>query len=159
MRSDMRGLELGTGSGEAVAAFDEAVQHFLEYRADTGGLIERAIEADPAFLMPRILRAGALLLMGTNTVRPMIDAELAVIDALETPRNPREELHERALLAPAHLAERTCKLAPVRFRIRRRATLVPRSERLVARDRALGESWRSARRVVPRGIADLADTL
>ncbi|MCB1832628.1 MAG: tetratricopeptide repeat protein [Geminicoccaceae bacterium] len=99
MRSDMRGLELGTGSGEAVAAFDEAVQHFLEYRADTGGLIERAIEADPAFLMPRILRAGALLLMGTNTVRPMIDAELAAIDALETPRNPREELHERALLA------------------------------------------------------------
>ncbi|MEZ5823729.1 MAG: tetratricopeptide repeat protein [Geminicoccaceae bacterium] len=49
--------------------------------------------------MPRILRAGALLLMGTNTVRPMIDAELEAIRALKTPRNTREALHEKALMA------------------------------------------------------------
>ncbi|MEZ5834691.1 MAG: tetratricopeptide repeat protein [Geminicoccaceae bacterium] len=99
MQHDCRGLELTTESRTAAGAFDDAVHHFLEYRADTAAMIDRALVADPAFLMPRILRAGAMLLMGTNSVRPALDAELAAIGALETPRNERERLHERALLS------------------------------------------------------------
>ena len=82
MQHDCRGLELTTESRTAAGAFDDAVHHFLEYRADTAAMIDRALVADPAFLMPRILRAGAMLLMGTNSVRPAIDAELAAIGAL-----------------------------------------------------------------------------
>ena len=97
MERDVRGLEVGTESAEAAALMDEAVMHFLEQRTDTADLLARAIDADPGFVMPRVLRASGMLLMGTDAVRPAIDAELAAIEEIGVPALPRERLHVSAL--------------------------------------------------------------
>ncbi|MEZ5906718.1 MAG: tetratricopeptide repeat protein [Geminicoccaceae bacterium] len=97
MAEDRRGLEHTSTSDEAVGLFDQAVDHFLEYRLDTADLLKQAKEADPAFVMPHILKAAMLRLMGSNSVEAPIAAEVAALDALDVARNPREALHEKAL--------------------------------------------------------------
>lgn len=97
MAEDRRGLAYSSDSEEAVALFDEAVDHYLEYRLDTGELLGQALEADPGFVMPHLLKASMLRLLGSNSVAPQIEAELSAIDALNTPLNPRETLHVEAL--------------------------------------------------------------
>jgi tetratricopeptide (TPR) repeat protein len=97
MAEDRRGLAYSSENDEAVALFDEAVDHYLEYRLDTGELLGRAVEADPGFVMPRLLKASMLRLMGSTSVASQIADELAAIDALNTPLNPREALHVEAL--------------------------------------------------------------
>jgi tetratricopeptide (TPR) repeat protein len=97
MAEDRRGLAYSSTSDEAVALFDQAVDHYLEYRLDTGELIGRATEADPAFVMPRILKATMLRLMGSNSVAAQINDELSAIETAGTPMNPRETLHLEAL--------------------------------------------------------------
>jgi len=97
MAEDRRGLAFSSESDEAVTLFDRAVDHFLEYRLDTGDLIGRAMAADPAFVMPRVLKASMLRLLGSNSVLPQIEAELAAIAKAGTPMNPRETLHVEAL--------------------------------------------------------------
>jgi tetratricopeptide (TPR) repeat protein len=97
MAEDRRGLAFSSESDEAVALFDQAVDHYLEYRLDTGELLDRAMEADPGFVMPRILKASMLRLMGSTSVDEKVQAELAAIEAAGTPMNPRETLHLDAL--------------------------------------------------------------
>ena len=97
MAEDRRGLAHSSESDEAVALFDQAVDHYLEYRLDTPELLGRAMEADPAFVMPRILKASMLRLLGSNSVMPEIEAELAAIAEADTAMNPRETLHLEAL--------------------------------------------------------------
>ena len=97
MQQDARGLEISTESSAAASLADEALVHFLEYRADTADLIARALEADQDFVMPRILRTGALLLMGTTTVSAAISAELAALRSAPRPETLRERLHVQAL--------------------------------------------------------------
>ncbi len=97
MAEDRRGLAFSSESDEAVALFDQAVDHYLEYRLDTGELLGQALEADPGFVMPRLLKASMLRLLGSNSVRPQIEAELGAIDAQDTRLNPRETLHVEAL--------------------------------------------------------------
>jgi len=97
MAEDRRGLAYTSESDEAVALFDEAVDHFLEYRLDTVELLGRALQADKSFVMPRVLKASMLRLLGSNSVMPKIEAELASIEKAGTAMNPRETLHLDAL--------------------------------------------------------------
>ena len=97
MAEDRRGLAYSSESDEAVALFDRAVDHYLEYRLDTADLLDQAMAADPAFVMPRILKASMLRLLGSNSVMPEIESELAAIAKAATPMNPRETLHLEAL--------------------------------------------------------------
>lgn len=97
MAEDRRGLEHTSTSDDAVSLFDRAVDHYLEYRLDTGDLLQQAKEADPDFVMPHILKASMLRLMGSNSVDAAIATEVAALDALDVPRNDREALHETAL--------------------------------------------------------------
>ncbi len=97
MAEDRRGLAFSSDSDDAVALFDQAVDHYLEYRLDAGDLLGQAIEADPGFVMPRILKASMLRLMGSNSVFPQIQAEIEAIDATGTELNRREGLHLAAL--------------------------------------------------------------
>lgn len=97
MADDRRGLAYSSDSDQAVALLDEAVDHYLEYRLDTGELIAAALEADPGFVMPRVLKASMLRLMGSTSVNPAIEAEIRAIDASEQPLGRRETLHVQAL--------------------------------------------------------------
>ncbi len=97
MAEDRRGLAFSSDSDEAVALFDQAVDHYLEYRLDAGDLLGQAVEADPGFVMPRILKASMLRLMGSNSVFPQIRAELEAIEGTGTELNRREALHLSAL--------------------------------------------------------------
>ena len=97
MAEDRRGLAYTSDSEEAVAHFDQAVDHFLEHRLDTGDLLKAAVEADPAFVMPRILKATMLHLVGSNGVAGAIANELRTIDTIDAPLNRREQLHLEAL--------------------------------------------------------------
>lgn len=97
MAEDRRGLEHTSTSDEAVALFDQAVDHYLEYRLDTGDWLQRSLDADPSFVMPRILKASLLRLLGSDSVAPAIAEEVAALDALDVGRNRREALHEKAL--------------------------------------------------------------
>ncbi len=97
MAEDRRGLAYTSASEDAVALFDRAVDHFLEYRLDTGELLGQALEADPGFVMPRVLRASMLRLLGSTSVAAQLADELAAIEHAGTPMNPRETLHVEAL--------------------------------------------------------------
>ncbi len=97
MKRDERGLPLSTDSDEAATAFDRAVEHFLKYHADTMALVERAIAADPGFVMAHCLK-GYLLLSAANPAnRPRIAATLAA--AGTGPATPREPQHVAAFAA------------------------------------------------------------
>lgn len=79
---DKRGLAVSARKPEAVLLFDQALDDMLEYRARTAQSIQNAINAEPEFVLPHVLMTGALLLMGTNSVRPQIDLKLAELDKL-----------------------------------------------------------------------------
>jgi len=97
MAEDRRGLAYTSDSEQAVALFDAAVDHYLEYRLDTGELISAALEADPGFVMPRVLKASQLRLMGSTSVMPIIQAELDAIDGGRAGIGRREALHVQGL--------------------------------------------------------------
>lgn len=101
MFDDRRGLALSCNSQEAAGLFDAALDDMLEYRARTAQSIQCAINADPAFMMPHILMAGGMLLMGTNIVRPALETKLGEIETLTSQSNltKRERLHAKALQA------------------------------------------------------------
>lgn len=93
MAEDRRGLAYSTESEVAIAFFDQAVDHYLGFRLDTAELLAQAVEADPGFVMPRVLKATLLRLMGSSSVDEAIAAELAAIDANDAGLNRRERLH------------------------------------------------------------------
>lgn len=100
---DCRGLAVSATNTDAVRLFDEALTDMLEYRSRTAKSIQAAIAAEPEFVMPHVLMTGALLLMGTDAVRPQIDAQLTnlrqLADANERQWTSREKLHYRAVEA------------------------------------------------------------
>jgi hypothetical protein len=99
MNRDARGLELSTGSAEAAALFDRAVEHYLKYHLDTMNLVNGALAADPGFVMGHCIR-GYLMLGGANPAhRPAIAASLTAAEAGSAVANRREQRHVAALSA------------------------------------------------------------
>ena len=96
MIRDERGLALSTDSGDAVAAFDRAVEHFLKFHADTMVLATRANAADPGFAMGHCLKAYLLLIAANPANRALIEATLAAAHAGAAHLTPREHLHLEA---------------------------------------------------------------
>jgi tetratricopeptide (TPR) repeat protein len=79
MLEDKRGLALTTASAEAVAAFDTAVERYLEYRLDTFEHVKRALAADPGFVMGHCLKGSLVMLMGTSAVHGLVAETLAAL--------------------------------------------------------------------------------
>jgi hypothetical protein len=99
MKQDERGLALSTDSDAAVASFDRAVEHFLKFHADTMVLANRALDADPAFVMGHCLKAYLLLMAANPANRPQIDATLACAQAGAAHLTTRERMHLAAATA------------------------------------------------------------
>jgi hypothetical protein len=99
MKQDERGLALSTDSDAAVASFDRAVEHFLKFHADTMVLANRALDADPAFVMGHCLKAYLLLMAANPANRPQIDATLACAQAGAAHLTRRERMHLAAATA------------------------------------------------------------
>ena len=58
--SDSYGFELTTDNQEAAKAYDRGACSFVAWRADAMGHLDAAIEADPDFAMPKLLKAWIL---------------------------------------------------------------------------------------------------
>lgn len=99
MHQDALGLDVTTGSGDAVAAYDRALFDFLEYRLSMADQVKAALAADPDFVMGLCFRGYMLNQLATNQVadklRQTLDqAKTAAGDATE-----RERKHVQALEA------------------------------------------------------------
>jgi len=97
MLQDKRGLALTTTSVAAVAAFDTAVERYLEYRLDTFEHVKRALAADPSFAMGLCLKGCLVMLMGTNAVHGLVAQTLDGLDPLLPALTARERQHASAL--------------------------------------------------------------
>lgn len=97
MNLDRRGLALTTASAAAAAAFDRAVECYLEYRLDSFDHLKAALREDPDFWMGLCLKGYFGMLMGTVGTRPMAADQLALIEPRTASVTEREQLHGKAL--------------------------------------------------------------
>ncbi len=68
MAADGRGLDM-TGSAEAVAAYDQAIDHLVRFQPEVVDVVAEAAAADPGCLMARVFRAYRLGSTGSR-LRP-----------------------------------------------------------------------------------------
>ena len=88
---DHYGFEVSTADPFAAEAFDAGAQSFVAWRADAISHLNKAIEADPDFPLPRVLKAWILHSARTAKFNPAVDALLkeaapALADAPERER-------------------------------------------------------------------------
>ncbi len=112
MITDERGLALTTTSDAAARAFDDVVVCYLEYRLRIGRAIKAMLDADPDFVMGRVLVGYLMMSRGTpagaaDAATSLAAAKARVDDRLST----RERMHLEALESwvTGH-AERACRL-------------------------------------------------
>ena len=95
--ADAHGNATGTGSRAALEASENALWRMLSFYGTPLDDLDRAIAADPAWLLPRVMKAGFLL----NLTEPSLVAEAtAILDAAEplaAHANARERGHLAAL--------------------------------------------------------------
>jgi tetratricopeptide (TPR) repeat protein len=94
---DDRGLELSSQNTTAVAAYNQAVKSFLEYRTTAMPLAKRAVEADPQFCIAHCLRGYFFMAFGTFLVLDKARAALKDAQAMLENANTRERAHVEAL--------------------------------------------------------------
>ena len=99
MRNDIRGLDLTTDSDAAVAAYDDAVGAYFQYRTSAGAHLKRALEADPAFTMAQCLRGYFFMLFGSTAFHDKAGAALAAAESHAEGATWRETTHIAALRA------------------------------------------------------------
>jgi len=96
---DTRGLALSTTNAQAVQAYDDAVNDYLDYRGSAFGKLKAAIEADPEFVMALCFRAYFFQMMETTGVRPKVQGWIDDLQPLLDNATERERAHVRALQA------------------------------------------------------------
>ena len=100
--SDHYGFDLSTDTIEAAAAYDRGARSFVAWRADAMGYLDAAIEADPDFAMPKLLKAWILHAARTSKFSPAVRSLLADAEPFLADASPRE----RALAASVQSAHR-----------------------------------------------------
>jgi hypothetical protein len=100
MVTDCRGLQLTTQSDTAAAAFDDAIEGYLAYRADMMSRMQALLAADTDFGLAHCLK-GYLSMMSYRA-DALGAARAALADARRCPGTPREKAHTEAL---AHWTE------------------------------------------------------
>ena len=97
MFHDAQGLECTAQDPRAVAAYDDALAAFFEFRLSTQNHLKTALAADPDFVMGLCFRAYLLMQFGSRQIYPKFDPVLARLKALDRHANPRERAHIAAL--------------------------------------------------------------
>ncbi|MFW5678640.1 MAG: tetratricopeptide repeat protein [Pseudomonadota bacterium] len=112
MARDERGLRLTTCSECAARAFDDAVACSLEYRLRIGSVVGRMLDADPDFVMGRVL--VGYLMIGRATPAGVQEARAALVAAEACAGDHltrREHMHVAALAAlVAGERQRACRI-------------------------------------------------
>jgi tetratricopeptide (TPR) repeat protein len=96
---DQFGLQLSTSGESAVGHFDAALSKVLSFQGNPVADLDRAIAADPGFLMASVLKA---LIFGLSTERSQVSDALAFIAAVQrvgTGASSRETKHVAAVEA------------------------------------------------------------
>jgi hypothetical protein len=75
--SDHYGFEMSTTDAAAAAAYDTGGRSFVAWRADAIGHLNKAIEADANFVLPKLLKAWILHSARTAKFNPVVDSLLA----------------------------------------------------------------------------------
>jgi tetratricopeptide (TPR) repeat protein len=97
MTKDLRGEPVSTGNAQALAAYEAALAQFHAYTGDPLATIDRAIAADPGFVLGHLFRVFALYTTSEQRHARSARAALAAAEALEPTANDRE----RGLIAAA----------------------------------------------------------
>ncbi|MBV1799234.1 tetratricopeptide repeat protein [Siccirubricoccus sp. G192] len=99
MLKDAHGLAVSTDSPEAVRGFDDSLQGYLKYRADTPQRLKRALLADPEFGLLHVLRGYFTMLAHKQDLVPAAQEALAEARRHTARATPREQAHVAALEA------------------------------------------------------------
>ena len=94
---DARGLSCTTQDPRAVAAFDDALAAFFEFRLSTADKVKASLDFDPDFVMGLCFRACLLMQFGSRQIFPKVDPVLERLHALRRHANARERAHIAAL--------------------------------------------------------------
>jgi tetratricopeptide (TPR) repeat protein len=99
MPEDSHGLALTIASPAAARAYDETVQGYLKYRADTPKRLQRLLEADPEFALGHCLKGYFMMLTYKAANLPAAAASAATAPQLAARATAREQAHVAALEA------------------------------------------------------------
>lgn len=97
MSHDAQGLECTAQDPRAVAAYDDALATFFEFRLATQDHLKAALAVDADFIMGLCFRAYLLMQFGSRHIYPKVDPILVGLEALRGLANPRECAHIAAL--------------------------------------------------------------
>jgi hypothetical protein len=89
---DGRGLEM-TGSAEAVAGYDRAINHLIRFQSEVADAAAAAAAADPRCPMARVFGAYLALMSTEESAVAGARAALGPADADDAPWLPRERAH------------------------------------------------------------------
>ena len=92
MAADGQGLSL-TGSGEAVAAYDRAVEHLIRFQPAVADAAAESVEADPGCVMGRLLGAYLALMSTEEGAVATARAALGPAGGDDSALLPRERAH------------------------------------------------------------------
>jgi tetratricopeptide (TPR) repeat protein len=95
MGKDAQGLELA-GSPDSIAAFDRAVDDYYGWKGDPIGLLQGALDRDPAFTLGASAIASLYALNGVRGDHPAVTQALAAAKASIGGASSREERHLEA---------------------------------------------------------------
>jgi len=94
---DAHGLEVTASTPAAVQAFDDTVDGYLRYRADTPQRMSALLAADPTFGLAHCLRGYFAMLAYKQSLVPIADAAAVDAERLTPLATPRERAHVAAL--------------------------------------------------------------
>lgn len=78
-QTDSYGYDLSTSNPEAAAAYDRGARSFVGWKADAMGHLNAAIDADPNFLEPKLLKAWILHAARTRKFAPAVQGLIAEV--------------------------------------------------------------------------------
>ena len=94
---DQRGNPVSTTSGDALAHAEHALWQMMSFYGTPFDALDAATAADPAWALPKLMKAGFLLSLTEPGLLGAARAELAIAESTSTHANQRERDHLAAL--------------------------------------------------------------
>ena len=94
---DPRGIAVSTRSPIAIAATERALWRMMSFYGTPLDALDSAAAADPAWTLPKLMKAGFLLSLTEPSLLADARAELAIAESASSHANQRERDHTAAL--------------------------------------------------------------